>query len=337
MTLINFGIDFGNGYVKAKSGKGSFVIPSAIVVDDLKDNEISSIYEEENNVHSFKRKSDDNAYLFGADIINKSHANSLIWTNSNNDRYNIESFKRLAEFALCELASYEESDSIDVRLVTGMPSEELGFSRIKSNFEDFLKGIHAVERDGKSYAINVKEVKIIEQPLGTLFDTYLNEESMIHKDFKHGNIVVIDFGSGTTIIDEYQQMKRAKGITIREGMKSFFKNIAQKLSSQVEVSVNPIFIERGIKDGSFVAEFGQNKFPFKDIFEREVKIKLENTISAYEENIVESTVNAFVLTGGGANIFSNYLNELKKNFIVVDEPQTSTSYGYYKLAAALGK
>lgn len=337
MTLVNLGIDFGNGYVKGKSEKSSLIIPSFIALDSLEDNVISSKFKQKKNVHTFKRKEDDNAFLFGKDIIESVANNKLIPTNSSNERYSIPSFQRMVEFALTELSSYKKSETLDVRLITGMPSEELAFSNLAKTFEKFLKGMHVVERDGVSMMINVKDVKIIEQPLGTLFCIYLNEDSMIHSDFKNGNIVVIDFGSGTTIIDQYYQMKRINGTTINSGTREFFKGIAQELSKKHEVKVDPIYVEEAIKNKSFEASFGQYKLPFSEIFDKKVREKLDDTFSRYEDYIEESTVNAFVITGGGANIFRNHIKKYKNNFIVVKNPQTATAEGYYNLAKAFDK
>lgn len=334
MDLINFGIDFGNGYVKGKSEKGEFIIPSFLAIDSLRDNVISSSFEQKHEVHSFKRKADANSYLFGKDILDAVNADRLISTNSTNKRYKMTAFQRMVEFALAELASFEWEDTVDVRLVTGMPSEELQYETLKNDFLNFLEGMHTVERDGVSLMVNVKEVKIIEQPLGTLFNTYLNEDSMIHSDFKNGNVVVIDFGSGTTIIDQYHQMRRSNGDMIHRGMRQFFKDVAEDLSSEGEVKVNQIHVEEGIKNGSYTAEFGQYRMPFQDIFERRVEEKIEDTISRYEDSIEESAVSAFIITGGGANVFSDHIKNYKKNFMVVEEPQTATANGYFKLAKA---
>ena len=337
MTLINFGIDFGNGYVKGKSEKGNFIIPSIIAIDDSKSNEISSNFEQKYNIHTFKRKEDDNAYIFGKDIKKAVNDSDLIHTNSSNERYTLENFKRLVIFSLAELGSFEKEESIDVRLITGMPSEEVEINKLKDSFLKFLLGMHVVERDGKSIMIHVKEVKIIEQPLGTLFNHYLNEKSQIHKDFKNGNIVVIDFGSGTTIIDQYFNMKRIGGTTINSGMRKFLKGIAKELTTINQVKVNPIFVEEGIKDKTFTATFGQYSLPFKSIFDKHVKRKIDSTIADYEDEIEDNTVNSFIITGGGANVFSDHVKEYKNNFIVVESPQTATVNGYYKLALSFAK
>src|SRR5699024_6158687 len=103
---------------------------------------ISSTFEQKHDIHSFKRKIDDNAFLFGKDIVKSVDTNKLLSTNSSNERYIMDSFQRMVVFALAELASYEKSETLDVRLVTGMPSEELQFTKLKNTFEDFLKGMH---------------------------------------------------------------------------------------------------------------------------------------------------------------------------------------------------
>lgn len=335
--MKNFGIDFGNGYVKAVSDKGSFVIPSLIAIKELEDNAVSATFKNDFRINTFKRKSDDYEYYFGEDLLLEVDEEDVLTTSSNNKRYNTVVFQQMAEFALAELASYEEESKVDVRLVTGMPSNEIGFSTLKKDFQTFLEGVHVVSRNGKDIIIDVQEVIIIQQPLGTLFNIYLNDKSQVHDDFKYGNIVVIDFGSGTTIIDEYKNMKRAGGKTIKNGMRNFYKNIAKTLSTRCEQDVDPLNIEEGIRNGKFLAEFGQSRLNFRDIFDREVIKKLNETLSAYEDTVNEQGVTAFVTTGGGANVFNDALKKQKENFVPTDNSQMATANGYLKLAKSFDK
>ncbi|WP_186673509.1 hypothetical protein [Sporosarcina sp. BP05] len=335
--MINFGIDFGNGYVKAVSEKGSFVIPSLIAIKDLEDNAVSSAFKNDFKLNTFKRKQDDHEYLFGEDIAMEVEEGFITTTNSNNKRYETIAFQQMADFALAELASYEDESKVDVRLVTGMPSNEIQFATLKKDFSSFLKGVHVVSRNGQDIIIDVKEVVIIEQPLGTLFNLYLNDKSQVHDNFKFGNIVVIDFGSGTTIIDEYKNMKRADGKTIKSGMRNFYKNIAKTLSKKSEQDVDPLHIEEGIRNETFLAKFGQSRLSFQDIFDKEVTKKLNETLAAYEDTVDEQGVTAFVTTGGGAIVFNKVLKQQKNNFIPTENSQMATANGCLKLAKSFDK
>lgn len=335
--MKNFGIDFGNGYVKAVSEKGAFVIPSLIATKDLEDNAVSSAFKNDFKLNTFKRKSDDYEYLFGEDLLLEVDESSITTTNSNNKRYETLVFQQMAEFALAELASYEKESKVDVRLVTGMPSNEIQFAALKKDFQVFLEGVHVVSRNGKDIIIDVQEIVIIEQPLGTLFNVYLNDKSQVHEAFKYGNIVVIDFGSGTTIIDEYKNMKRAGGKTIKSGMRNFYKNIAKTLSKKSEQDVDPLNIEEGIRNQTFLAEFGQSRLDFRSIFDKEVAKKLNETLAAYEDTVNEQGVTAFITTGGGANVFNDVLQKQKKNFVPTENSQMATANGYLKLAKSFDK
>lgn len=338
MELINFAIDFGNGYVKAKSEKGEFVFSSKLgYASDLGTSSIGNMFADDADVHYFQRK-DEIEYVAGKDIEKVIEPAKLVTTNSANNRYELPSFKRLIDFALAELASYEDSNNIEVRLVTGMPSNEIRMAQKRDAFEKFLSGSHLVSRDGEEYIINVRELKIIEQPLGTLLNVFLNDQLQVHKTFKNGLIVVIDFGSGTTIVDIYKNMKRIGGRTLNEGMIHFHKSIADILSGRQSIEIDSQYIEDGIKNKSYIAKVGNEAFHFEDIFKEMVHKKLESVIQVYENTIgQEAIVNDFILTGGGSLMIGEQLQEIKGNFRVVDNPQVATASGYFKLAQSLRK
>src|SRR5699024_7500006 len=117
MKLTNFAIDFGNGYVKGKSEKGEFVYSSKIgYASDLGTSSLNC--SDGLNVKRYQRK-DEIEYVYGKDLEKAIDPEDLISTNSSNNRYALDSFKRLVDFSLAELASLENEKSLNVRLVTG--------------------------------------------------------------------------------------------------------------------------------------------------------------------------------------------------------------------------
>lgn len=340
MKLKNFAIDFGNGYVKAISDDGSFITPAKLAFEhNLGRSSLGNTFEESYNINAFHHKEDQAKTIFGKDIESAISPSKLISTNSNNNRYLLQSFRQLVDFSLAELASLstDQETSIDVRLVTGMPSGDMQKGEFLEAFKSFLEGHHVVYRNEQEYVINVKELKIIEQPLGTLLNVFLNDKLKIHKNLKNGLVVVIDFGSGTTIIDVYQNMKLIGGKTLPEGMIKFHELIANSLS-KTSNDVDSLYVEKGIINKSYIAEFGQQKISFKKDFDIVLKEKIQTIIQAYENEIgKEELVNDFIVTGGGSLIIGDQLKEQKPKFQLVDNPQLSTAAGYYKLAQAMRK
>jgi len=337
LTLRNFAVDFGNGYVKAKSEQKTLIYSSKMGHESEMGSSSLSELETNYDVGIFQRK-DEEKFVLGNDVGEVIEPSRLLSTSDLNNRYDNTLFKRLIDFVLVDLASYENEESIDVRLVTGMPSHELAMSEKRKKFHDYLLGRHIAVKDGKEYVVNVKELKIIEQPLGTLLNEFMNDELKIHKTLKHGNIVVIDLGSGTTIIDYYKNMKRNDGTVINEGMNHFLNHIAKQLTQKVETPIDDEHINRGIRNGKYTAILAETAYPFKQQFELETTKKIQSIMSKYTSVVdQESLVNRFILTGGGANVIGQTFAQEKDNFFKVENPQTAIVNGYFKLAQSLDK
>ena len=212
------------------------------------------------------------------------------------------------------------------------------YTEFVNSFKEFLLGYHVVTRNGVEYVINVEELKIIEQPLGTLLNVFLNDQLRVHKTLKEGLIVVVDFGSGTTIVDIYKNMKRIGGRTLPSGMIHFYRSIADKLSGEASKDVDSYYIEQGVQDKSYLAVLGQERISFKHIFDSFLAERLQKITQTYEDEIgQEQLVNDFIVTGGGSFTIGEQLKEIKPMFKLVDEPQLSTTSGYYKLAQSMRK
>src|SRR5699024_3911150 len=125
--MLNFAIDFGNGFVKAKSERRSIVAPSVIARKDVLgfgslDN-VASFTKNNYDYHVYKTNLDDSAeYIWGADI--EVITEDVITTGQDEHRYESQAFKMMCEFVLSELSSdytEEELNENGIMLVTGMP------------------------------------------------------------------------------------------------------------------------------------------------------------------------------------------------------------------------
>lgn len=343
MTVFAF--DVGNGFVKAISEKVTLIAPSSIAKESsLGSSSIANELGSNSDVNVYQSNLDDGeSYIWGEGIKGAVKPRHLIPTYTHSNRYDSKRFRLLCEFILAELASdFKESELNEVIVSTGMPSGEIN-SPANMDLKKFLKGKHLITRNGKDIVLNVVDVRILEQPLGTLLNTYMNDEGKMHKDLKNLTITIIDFGAGTTILDTFKNLKRIseESETFYEGMMDVYKDIMDRITNKHHIKgLDESIIEEGIRN-DFVVELSQrNKIPFEseafsaiEGFVDEIIPKVDRRLASREH------IDVFLATGGGAPVVGN---DFKKNFgedslILVEDSQLANVKGYYKFASAVAK
>ncbi|WP_332699212.1 hypothetical protein [Halalkalibacter lacteus] len=343
--MKEFVIDLGNGFVKAKSEKRTIVAPSSIAFyEDLGEGTLDD-FSVERSYNVFESTIHDEVhYVWGTGIKDAVNHNKLLPTYTHNNRYSNKRFKCLFQFVLAELASDFEEKSLDVLLVTSLPSNEIG-SEDEKKLREFLKRTHSVKRNDKNYTINVEIVKVNEQPLGTLLNIHMNETYQIHKDLQTKTIVVVDFGSGTTIVDTYKNMKRLpdSSITILEGQNDIYKEIANKIKKKYSVKdLSYTYVEDGFRDGSYTAKISERAiYPFENIAQLVIDRFCASIITRIDTTLTNrDAVDVFTLTGGGVNnVGDTFREELNEDVIQMPDGDTQTASleGNWKFAKALSE
>ncbi|BCX99680.1 TPA: parM protein [Staphylococcus aureus] len=329
-------LDFGNGFVKGKINDEQFVIPSRIGRKTNENNQLKGFVDNKLDVSEFIiNGNNDEVLLFGNDLDKTTNTGKD--TASTNDRYDIKSFKDLVECSIGLLAREVPEEVVNVVIATGMPSNEIGTDK-QAKFEKLLNKSRLIEIDGIAKTINVKGVKIVAQPMGTLLDLNM-ENGKVFKAFTEGKYSVLDFGSGTTIIDTYQNMKRVEeeSFVINKGTIDFYKRIASHVSKKSEgASITPRMIEKGL-------EYKQCKLnqktviDFKDEFYNEQDSLIEEVMSNFEITVGNiNSIDRIIVTGGGANIHFDSLSHYYSDvFEKADDSQFSNVRGYEKLGELL--
>lgn len=331
-------LDFGNGFVKGKINDEYFVIPSRIGSKTSEDNQLNGFVEGKLDVSEFIiNNNEDEILLFGKDLDKVT--NNGKDTASTNNRYNYKAFKDLVECSIGLLAREIPDDVIDVVIASGMPSNEIGTDKEQTFYKTLNKN-RLITIDGISKTINVLGVKLIAQPMGTLLDMHM-ENGKVYKSFTEGKYSVLDFGSGTTIIDTYQNMKRVdeESFVINKGMIDFYKKIASHVSKKAEGSpVTPRQIEKGLELKT--CEISKRmSIDFSEDFEKEQENVIESVMSSFETVIGNiNTIDRVVVTGGGANVHFKALSKYYPNiFEMAEDSQLSNVRGYEKLGELLKK
>src|SRR5699024_3190957 len=101
---------------------------------------------------------------------------------------------------------------------------------------------------------------------------------------------------------------------------------AETITNKKNITTTNTMIEKGIRNKTYTAEFGQESISFKSIFDAELQKKLQTIIQTYERVIgQEEHVNDFIITGGGSFIIGKELKEIKPKFRLLENPQLSTA------------
>ena len=329
-------LDFGNGFVKGKINDETFVVKSRIGKKTNSDSQLKGFVENKLDVSEFIiNGNNDEILLFGKDLDKVT--NNGKDTASTNDRYNYQSFKDLVECSIGLLAREVPDEVVNVVIATGMPSNEIGTEKQKK-FEKILNKNRLIEVDGISKTINVKGIKVIAQPMGTLLDLHM-DNGKVFKRFTEGKYSVLDFGSGTTIIDTYQNMKRVgeESFVINKGMIDFYKRIATHVQRKAGgTPVTPRQIEEGLElmqckaSARETIDFREDFYNEQDNVTQEVLSKFETVVGNF------NSIDRIVVTGGGANIYFDVLSHYYPNvFEKTEESQLSNVRGYEKLGDLL--
>ena len=337
-----FAVDLGNGFVKAQSSKRMILAPSNLAT-------LSAIGEEGlfadkkrgETYHIYRQANDDTDYVWGTEISNPNfiEPNKLIETYKTQDRYDQMYFSMLFEFVLAELAS-DFDESVDVVVVAGLPSSEVN-TEYHDNLVKQLKGKHLVRRDDIDYVINVKAVNVMEQPLGTILDIYM-EGNDLHPDFEEDRIAIIDFGAGTTILDVFQRGKRLEDSqTFREGMKTIYNQVLREVQRKnAGLKIARTEIEEAFKNDM---KIHYSKRQILDISEEADKAitgfvnEMTNKIDAQLTD--KNRIDVFILTGGGVNIvkdrFISQFGVAPSDIKTPENTQTAGVSGFFKLGNSL--
>lgn len=329
--LLVLGIDHGNGNVKGRTEGEELLLPSAYArpEDFAKSITGKSNLDIKNFVSS---KYENETYVWGKDVV---EASKLMYTYGAENRYAQKEYKLLSEFTLASLMPKESASFDNVMVVTGCPSREKG-TKLEEDLVNVFKGGHVIEVNEESKMINVKQVLVLPQPLGTVLSMYLDAEGFVADDsYEEDYIGVIDVGTGTTDLDGIKALSRLESDsdTIGTGMQDAYLVISDYVNKQNAAALaTPQKVEQQILAGNDYYEISKrSKVDIKDIKDkafRELAEFLKNNINQRWKN--RAKFDKLLLTGGGAVPLQSYFQEWEEDIIVVEDSQRANANGFYR-------
>ncbi|HEY8464803.1 MAG TPA: ParM/StbA family protein [Bacillota bacterium] len=331
MAIRNIGIDLGFGFVKATNGEQQYIFPSVVGAGlDLTYRSELTMYIDP--IQNLTVTVDGKKYFVGDLAIRQSE----IVSRSLSENHAQE--KNTKILLLAALALYVHGDSEEFNVVTGLPPSY--YLANKDILAQVIKGPHiiTINVDGmeRKKTIVVNNVKIIPQPMGTLFHKLFDAKGVIaDKELSRSKVGIIDVGFRTTdfsVVDKLEYIDKLSYSTAT-GMANAYGIMAEHLRNQYRIYKENYELEEIIQKGQIkvagkVHSLDQVK---KDIFEQvSAKILTEmNSIWDIRD------LDAILLSGGGGKMLADYLLPELGIATLMEEAQMANVNGYLKLGHKL--
>lgn len=338
-----FALDLGNIQTKIMSSRKEKVLPSKFTYYSDLGNQKTSISERKLDIKEYSTIIDDRfSYAWGSDI-NFAKVRTFLDTIGFENRYSSPNFKLLATFAIGELAKdFQEAKDgmLEVNIVTGVPTDEFNEKAVKSIIK-VLKSDHNITIDGERLAVRVNEVRVLPQPIGTVYNELLDDEGYIkNDDYETETISVVDCGGGTILIDTLNDMNLSETGRSQEeyGAHALYDEIIADCKKN-EVTLNKNDIEKIIRDQKDKYIYKPNKdqsYDITGIVSRNID-KYTNTLLSIVNSTLKGTsrIDTLFFTGGGANIINKELIlERYERAIFIDNSELANVNGFYKYGLA---
>jgi len=334
-------IDHGNGHVKACSDDKFILLPSCYSrpeefgVDMIAPKLDLQVFEFKSDLYPGE------LYYWGRDV-NK--AGKIIATYGGEGRYVSKPYRLLSEFCMALLLPDEEQTFDDVHVITGCPSMSKG-TDLEKEIQEVFQGRHMVTVNGRTKVINVTQVTVLPQPLGTIFSLYFNDEGrVVNRRLEQDYVGIIDIGSGTTDLDGVKELKRQwdDTATIPIGMFDAYKKIANYIN---RTSPNANATPQSVEQHLLNPEIDINTYKISnrarpvdisacrhEVF-RELAEDILNRIQQMWANRLK--FDAIYLTGGGAKPLSRYFLEWERDIQILEDSQQANALGFYRYGLSL--
>ncbi|MFT8557292.1 ParM/StbA family protein [Liquorilactobacillus hordei] len=339
-----FALDLGNKQTKIKSEKGEYVAPSAL----LNAHEIESPYSSGSprGVDKFQISTEDDVFYWGKGVIDYS-ADQLTDTLGFEGRYDRPEYKRLAAMAIAFLAKdYPEAQEgvLSADIVVGLPTSDYTQPQNISTVIKAIKRQQVVIVDDKPITLKIESVRVLPQPIGTVYNYLLNEEGEAKVSSIGERYAVADIGGGTVLLDQILteqsgfRFDNSNRTQSELGMNELYTRIEQKIAEKYGINADINIISKALRtseNGKYVYKQSSNNIlDITNIVEQEINYYTQRLIEKINTTFKNlSSVDVLLFTGGGTAVINKKLvNEQIKGTKIIysDDPEKSNVNGFYK-------
>jgi plasmid segregation protein ParM len=233
-----------------------------------------------------------------------------------------------------------EESPAHINLVAGLPVSH--YAGLKERYITELKRTHyynLLDLSGKAVRnniLNIHEVKVIPQPLGTLFNLLLDEKGEVERAELAGeNVGIIDIGYHTADLaraDSLEFIDR-KSSSYPLGLFNAFTELSEEIGRTLNIEAPPETLEKVVATG-FI-KVGGKTVSIDQQKQRAFAHATEQILSKVKTLWPDRwQLDRIIITGGGGQLLYDYLNRnLDQQTELASKPVFANAEGYLKLAA----
>lgn len=345
-----FVLDLGNRQTKLKTNEIKVALPSYYIdAENFGDRSLMNFAKTETDTNDYTSNRDSATYVWGSEM-------DLEYTDFVTDtlafgleRYQSIEFKLLADFALARLAKENpnaKKGTVDVNVVTGVPTKDHTNDAILEAVKEAIKGDHTVSVDGEKLNIRVHDVYILPQSLGTVINEVTDQHGkVIDSEVLSTSVAVVDAGGGTLLVDVLNKMNvdTKKRKQSSHGAYMLYEDIVNKISSEHGHNLTEYEVERIVRVGNKNEAYSLSLDGIEDIDVTEEVMKAR---ISYTRNIIKEVraalktterISLIFVTGGTANLLiKSEFTKAFPNAKFVEDSEFANVEGFYKFALAEG-
>lgn len=326
--IKNVGIDLGYGFVKLMNKNEEIMFPSVVGLG------------KELQFHSFLGNHhspldnlvigvDGKQYFVGDLAIRQSDFASR---SLDQNRINDQNAKVLLLTSLVLLSQWENEN---FNLVTGLPTNY--FSAYHLEWGQALKRRYEVTfgANGSTTTkkFSVKNVRIVPQPFGTLYDQMLNSfGKVINREMARLMVGIVDIGFKTTDFAVANQLEFIEHLSASTttALSTAYRLIANRLRQDFKIDKELHELDKIIQKGIVrIAGNSHDITEIRDEIYERVAMKIITELASLWDY---RDFDVILLTGGGGQVLAPYLLPHFTNAMLVDKAQHANVRGFHKLA-----
>jgi plasmid segregation protein ParM len=320
---MNTGLDIGYSAVKAVSGERRITFPSAVGTPDKArfslDATASIIMVEPDHVQ------------IGDGAISQSR-----FLQRREDRHWVASAEWYS-LALAALTELTPATRVDLRIVTGLP---VAFYDDRAVVRDRLLGSHKAQREDRpAQSFNVVDCRVIPQPFGALLAAALDDRGrIVDRDLATGAVGVIDVGGKTTNLLSVNRLSEISRETasvnvgawdvvraVRDWLASHYPGLEELRPHQI---VGAVIARQARYYGEAV----------------DLSAIVDDTLTPLADQVIAeasqlwnggATLDAILVSGGGALLLGPYINTSFRHARVVGDPVFANALGFWRFSERL--
>lgn len=320
------GIDIGYNATKAVTDKRRTIFPSVVGSPDRASftlnggNEAAIVLLSPNHV------------LIGEEAVQQSR-----FLNRREDRRWIDSGEWL-ELFLAALTELTSGSPVDVEIVTGLP---VSFYSDKEQVQQRLLGEHRVQREGRrGQLLRVVNARVIPQPFGSLLAEVLDERGQIQqRDLAQAAVGLIDIGGKTCNLLSVSRLSEIGRETtsvniggwnlvraVRQWLTQHYPGLDDLRDHQLATAIQARTLHY----------YGESVKDFPAVV-NDLAADLARQILSEASHLWNggATLDAILITGGGALLLGEHIRRHWAHARLVSEPVYGNAVGYWKLARRL--